>query len=475
MPTECSRDLFGYEVVEGRRVVAAFDGGEVTSDAGGLLLGATDRAIGLVSRFATCFADSRTQAQVEHSVKAMVAQRVFGIALGYEDLIDHDQLRHDPVLAALAGKLVARRKNCAPLAGKSTLNRLEHAPAEPSRYHKIGHDGPAIERLFVDLFLEAHKMPPKRIILDLDATDDPLHGHQEGRLFHGYYDCYCYLRLYAFCGRHLLAARLRRSNIDASAGAVEEIERIVIQIRAHWPKVSILLRADSGFAREELMAWCEANAVDYLFGLARNERLVGAIAAQLAAAKAESLAKSGSARRFADFFWRTLDSWSRSRRVVAKAEHLPKGANPRFIVTSLPASAADARTLYEDVYCARGEMENRIKEQGSRPGWGAGPQPRSGREPDLFADRTSAATMRANQLRLWFASFAYVLLDALRRIGLRHSQFATATCGTIRLKLLKIGAQVRKSVRRIKVAMTSACPYKTAYHLAYLYLRRAAF
>jgi len=459
MPTECSRDLFGYEVVEGRRVVAAFDGGEVTSDAGGLLLGATDRAIGLVSRFATCFADSRTQAQVEHSVKAMVAQRVFGIALGYEDLIDHDQLRHDPVLAALAGKLVARRKNCAPLAGKSTLNRLEHAPAEPSRYHKIGHDGPAIERLFVDLFLEAHKMPPKRIILDLDATDDPLHGHQEGRFFHGYYDCYCYLPLYVFCGRHLLAARLRRSNIDASAGAVEEIERIVIQIRAHWPKVSILLRADSGFAREELMAWCEANAVDYLFGLARNERLVGAIAAQLAAAKAESLAKSGSARRFADFFWRTLDSWSRSRRVVAKAEHLPKGANPRFIVTSLPASAADARTLYEDVYCARGEMENRIKEQ----------------QLDLFADRTSTATMRANQLRLWFASFAYVLLGALRRIGLRHTQFAAATCGTIRLKLLKIGAQVRISVRRIKVAMASACPYRTEYHLAYLYLQRAAF
>jgi Transposase DDE domain group 1 len=460
MPTQCSRDLFGYEVVEGRRVVAAFDGGKVTSDAGGLLLGATDRAIGLVGRFAACFNDGRAPAQVEHTIETMVAQRVFGIALGYEDLLDHDQLRFDPVLATLAGKLTARRKNCAPLAGKSTLNRLEHAPAETARYHKIGHDGAAIERLFVALFLEAYKAPPQEIILDLDATDDLLHGHQEGRFFHGYYDGHCYLPLYVFCGRQLLAAKLRRSNIDASAGATDEVARIVGQIRARWPRVSILLRADSGFARDELMTWCEANGVDYVFGLARNERLVGAVADELAAVEAESLAAGGGpVRRFADFPWRTLDSWSRTRRVVAKAEHLPKGPNPRFIVTSLAASAIGARTLYEDVYCARGEVENRIKEQ----------------QLDLFADRTSAATMRANQLRLWFASFAYVLLEALRRIGLRHTQFARATCGTIRLKLLKIGAQVRVSVRRIKVAMASACPYRAEYHLAYLYLKRAAF
>jgi Transposase DDE domain group 1 len=458
MPTQCSRDLFGYEGVEGRRVVAAFDGGAVTSDAGALLLGATDRAIGLVDRFAACFDDGRAAAQVEHSVATMLAQRVFGIALGYEDLIDHDQLRHDPVLATLAGKLTARRKDCAPLAGKSTLNRLEHAPAGPNRYHKIGHDAAAIEGLFVDLFLEAHQTPPEEIILDLDATDDPLHGHQEGRFFHGYHDGYCYLPLYIFCGRHLLAAKLRRANIDASAGAVEEVARIVTPIRARWPRVKIVLRADSGFAREELMAWCEANAVDYLFGLARNQRLVGAIAAELAVARADSLAQGGPARRFADLFWRTLDSWSRARRVVAKAEHLPQGANPRFVVTSLDAGAIDTRTLYEDLYCARGEVENRIKEQ----------------QLDLFADRTSAATMRANQLRLWFASFAYVLLDALRRIGLRHTQFAVATCGTIRLKLLKIGAQIRVSVRRIKVAMASAFPYQAEYHLAYLSLKRAA-
>jgi hypothetical protein len=459
MPTQCSRDLFGYEVVEGRQVVAAFDGGEVTSDAGALLLGATDRAIGLIGRFAGCFEDGRDQALVEHSVETMTAQRVFGIALGYEDLNDHDQLRHDPVLATLAGKLTARRQDCAPLAGKSTLNRLEHAPVTPSRYHKIGHDAAAIEGLFVALFLEAHKTPPEEIILDLDATDDPLHGHQEGRFFHGYYDCYCYLPLYIFCGRHLLAAKLRRSNTDAAAGAVAEVARIVLQIRARWPRVAIVLRADSGFARDELMAWCEAHAVDYVLGLARNQRLVGALAAELAAAEAESLARGGAPRRFAELEWRTLDSWSRERRVVAKAEHLPQGPNPRFIVTSLPAQVIDGRTLYEDVYCARGEIENRIKEQ----------------QLDLFADRTSAATLRANQLRLWFASFAYVLLAALRRIGLRHTQFATATCGTIRLKLLKIGAQVRRSVRRIKVAMASACPFQAEYHLAYLYLKRATF
>ncbi len=313
--------------------------------------------------------------------------------------------------------------------------------------------------MFVELFLEAHRTPPEEIILDLDATDDPLHGHQEGRFFHGYYDCYCYLPLYVFCGRHLLAAKLRRSNIDASAGAVAEVERIVGQIRARWPRVKIMLRADSGFAREELMAWCEANGVDYVFGLARNERLVGAIAEDSPPPRPRAWPRAARRAASPTSPGARCDSWSRTRRVVAKAEHLPQGANPRFVVTSLPASAIDARALYEDVYCARGEVENRIKEQ----------------QLDLFADRTSAATMRANQLRLWFASFAYVLLEALRRIGLRHTQFASATCGTIRLKLLKIGAQVRKSVRRIKVAMASACPYQTEYHLAYLYLKRAAF
>jgi hypothetical protein len=452
MPTECSADLFGFAPVEGRAVVAAFDGGRVTSDAGALLLGATDRAIRLVERFAGCFQDGRDADGLVHTVATLVGQRVFGIALGYEDLVDHDQLRHDPVLAVLCGTLTARRSTCAPLAGKSTLNRLEHAPAaEPSRYHKIGHDTAAIERLFVELFLDAHPKPPKQIILDLDATDDPVHGHQEGRFFHGYYDTYCYLPLYVFCGRHLLAAKLRRANIDAAAGAEEEIARIVQQIRARWPRVRILLRADSGFAREDLMAWCERHRVDFVFGLAKNARLVAAIETELAAAQSESAATGQPARRFKDFRWSTRDSWSRRRRVVAKAEWTGGEANPRFIVTSLKAAVCEARKLYEEVYCARGEMENRIKEC----------------QTDLFADRTSAATMRANQLRLWFASMAYVLLCALRRLGLRHTEFAEATCGTIRSKLLKIGAWVRVSVRRIKIAMASGCPYQPEYALAH--------
>jgi hypothetical protein len=457
MPTECNPELFEFAPVEGRRVVAAFDGGTITSDGGALLLGGADRAIRLTERFATCFTDARMAELVEHSVGTMVTQRVLGIALGYEDLIDHDELRHDPVLAVLAGKLEAHRSDCAPLAGKSTLNRLELSRAEPTRYHKVSHDPAAIETLFVDLFLEAHRRAPEQIILDLDATDDPLHGQQEGRFFHGYYDCYCYLPLYVFCGRHLLAAKLRRSNIDGAAGAVEEVARIVAQIRRRWPRVRILLRGDSGFTREALMAWCEANRVDFLFGLARNERLEEAIKADLITATLQSIRTGKPARCFRDFTWSTLDSWSRERRVVGKAEVTGGEANPRFVVTSLKSTEVGGRYLYEKVYCARGEMENRIKEC----------------QLDLFADRTSAATMRANQLRLWLASMAYVLLCAVRRIGLAHTQFAQATCGTIRLKLLKIGAQVRVSVRRIKVAMASACPYHNEFALAYARLRNA--
>lgn len=458
MPTECNPTLFDFAPVQGRAVIASFDGGRITSDAGALLLGATDRVIGLTRRLAACFTDARNRAFVEHDVGTLVLQRVVGIALGYEDLIDHDELRHDPVMATLAGKLTARRSDCAPLAGKSTLNRLELSRPQPTRYARLAADTAAIEALFVELFLDAHKKAPAQITLDLDATDDPLHGHQEGRFFHGYYDCYCYLPLYVFCGRHLLAAKLRRSNIDAAAGSMEEIERIVRRIRARWPRVRILLRADSGFARETLMAWCETNRVDYLFGLARNARLVDEIAAQMQAARAESEASGKPARRFRDFTWSTLDSWSRVRRVIGKAEWTGGEANPRFVVTSLKPAEVEARHLYEGIYCARGEMENRIKEC----------------QLDLFADRTSAATLRANQLRLWFASAAYVLMCALRRIGLAHTQFATATCGTIRLRLLRIGALVRISVRRVTVAMASACPWQHEFALAHAMLRKAA-
>jgi hypothetical protein len=458
MQTECSASQLAFGEVSGRRIIADFAGGTITSDAGALLLGAADRAIGLTERFARCFTDARASHLVEHDVRALLLQRVAGIALGYEDLVDHDRLRHDPILATLVGKLDACRVGCAPLAGKSTLNRLELSRAEPSRYHRISHDPGAIEALFVDVFLDGHRAAPGQIVLDLDATDDPIHGYQEGRFFHGYYDGYCYLPLYIFCGRHLLASKLRPSNIDGAAGAQEEVARIVGQIRRRWPRVRILLRADGGFCREALMAWCEANRVDFLFGLARNARLVAEIAGELAAAEAQSRMTGRPARRFRDFRWLTRESWSRARRVIGKAEWTQGAANPRFVVTSLTPAEASARHLYETIYCARGEMENRIKEC----------------QLDLFADRTSAATMRANQLRLWFASMAYVLLCALRRIGLAHTQFATATCGTIRLKLLKIGAHVIRSVRRVRVAMASAHPWQYEFGLAHALLMKAA-
>jgi Transposase DDE domain group 1 len=442
MQTECNPEQFDFGTVEGRSVEAAFDAGLVTSDAGALLLRATDRAIGMIDRFATCFHDERRPDLTEHAVSTLVGQRVFGIALGYEDLNDHDQLRHDPMMAVLAGKLEARRDDCAPVAGKSTLNRLELSQLASTRYHKIIHNPVAIRSLLVDLFLEAHTRPPKQIIFDLDATDDPLHGEQEGRFFNAYYDCYCYLPLYVFCGRHLLVAKLRSADIDAAAGAVEEVARVVARIRERWPRTRILLRADSGFARDDLMSWCEANKVDFLLGLARNERLVAEIATELDRAAAKSQRTGRPERYFKSFMWTTRRTWSRRRRVVAKAEWTNGEANPRFVVTSLRRDECKTKYLYEKLYCARGEMENRIKEC----------------QLDLYADRTSAATMRANQLRLWFHSMAYVLMCALRRIGLHDTEFARATCGTIRLKLLKIGALVRISVRRIKVAMPSGCP-----------------
>ena len=442
MPTDCSSDLFGFGRVEGREVVAAFDGGMITSDAGALLLGATDRAIGMMARFASCFSDTRRREYIEHEVVTLVRQRVFGIALGYEDLNDHDELRHDPIMAVLAGKLEARRKDCAPVAGKSTLNRMELSRLQPTRYHKICQNPIAIKRLLVDLFVEAHARAPSEIVLDLDATDDPLHGNQEGRFFHGYYDCYCYLPLYIFCGRHLLAAKLRPANMDAAEGALEEVKRIVIHMRRKWPNVRIIVRADSGFARDDLMAWCEANGVHFVFGLAKNDRLIAEIANELARAERISRRTGKPARCFKSFMYQTRRSWTCRRRVVGKAEFTEGEANPRFVVTSLKRRECKSKPLYEKLYCARGDMENRIKEC----------------QLDLYADRTSTAILKANQLRLWFASVAYVLLCALRRIGLCQTKYSDATCGTLRLTFLKIGARVHISVRRIKIAMTSGCP-----------------
>lgn len=459
MQTQCNAKQLEFSRLGRRRVVAAFDGGQVSSDAGALLLMRTDRAIGMLDRLADCFVDRRAQWAVEHSVRTLVSQRVIGIAAGYEDLNDHDALRTDPVWGAVVGKLESGRVGCAPLAGKSTLNRLELSLSEhATRYQKIGHRREAIEGLFVDLFLEAHRKAPREIVLDLDATDDPLHGTQEGRFFHGYYDCYCYLPLYIFCGRHLLAAKLRRSDIDGSSGACEEVERLVEQIRERWPKVRIILRADSGFAREELMSWCEQNAVDYVFGLARNERLEKRLSGALRQAR-EKAARTGRAERvFREFRYATLDSWSRRRRVIGKAEQIGEKANPRFIVTSLERAEWEGKALYEKLYCARGEMENRIKEA----------------QLELFADRTFTYSFRANQLRLWLASFAYVLVEALRRLGLAKTSFALATAGSIRLRLLKIGAVVTMSVRRVRLAMSSAHPYQAEFIAAFHALGAAA-
>ena len=460
MPTECSATLFEFEAVEGRSAVAGFDGGNITSNAGALLLGQVDRGLGLVRRFAECFIDRRDPRYVEHQVATLVGQRIFGLALGYEDLNDHDELRKDPTFAVLAGKLnPVLRTDCEALAGKSTLNRLEHTPRRhASKYHRIDCDGARVDALLVDLFLDAHRRAPGEIVLDLDNTDIPLHGMQEGRFYHGYYEEHCYLPLYVFCGRHLLLARQRRANVAGSDGAVEEMARIIAQIRRRWPRVRIILRADSGFCNDQLMGWCEANRVDFVFGLARNSRLEAALLEPLAEARRLCIAAGKPARVFREFQYRTLDSWSRTRRVIGKAEHTLDGANPRFVVTSLKRTrvAYDARALYEDLYCARGEAENRIGEQF-----------------ELFADRASSATMAANQLRMWFSAMAYVLVDTLRRIGLRFTQFADASAQTIRLKLLKLGALVRTSIRRVHFAIASGCPNKDEFALAHFYLQRA--
>lgn len=455
--TECSQKTFKFQSLQHRKIVGRFDGGSLTSDAGALLLREVELRTGIVKQFAACFKDFRDPDLIEHSLPTLVAQRVFGLALGYEDLNDHDELRADPLLAVAVShtdplgttrhKLRDRGK---PLAGKSTLNRLELTPAQAdasSRYKKVVYQRGAIENLFVDLFLQAYDHEPDAIILDLDATDDPVHGNQQGRFFHGYYEEYCYLPLYIFCGEHLLCARLRPANIDGAAGALKLLKHIVERIRAQWPQVKITLRGDSGFCREHLMTYCEDKGLFYLFGLARNSRLEAELAPEMAQAEAQFKETGLAARVFKDFTYQTRESWRCPRRVVGKAEFLEKGANPRFVVTNIPVQEQAAQTLYEDTYCARGEMENRIKEQ----------------QLFLFADRTSTATMRANQLRLWFSSVAYVLLHALRRLGLQDTELEHATCQTIRLRLLKIGAQIRVTVRKIWLSLAEGYPAKRLF------------
>ena len=457
MPTECSATQLEFQGLGSRKVQACFDGGHVSSDGGALLLREADARLDVTKRFAACFTDYRDAELIEHSVLELVRQRVYGLALGYEDLNDHDGLMRDPLLALALGKddpeghdrhRVSDRGKA--LASSSTLNRLELTPANASsasRYKKIAYHPEQIEALFVEVFLDSFEHAPEEIILDFDATDDPLHGNQEGRFFHGYYGCYCYLPLYVTCGEHLLVAKLREANQDASAGSVDVLAYLVQRIRARWPAVHIILRGDSGFTREPIMAWCEANDIDYVLGLAKNSRLLGSIGREMENAHVGYIQTAMASRVFAQFCYRTEKTWSTARRVIAKAEHLAKGPNPRFIVTSLSDTYACEQKLYENVYCARGDMENRIKEQ----------------QMDLFADRTSSHTMRANQLRLWFSSLAYVLMSALRRLALKDTRLAKATCGSIRLKLLKIGAQVKVSVRRFMIHLASACPHQDVF------------
>ncbi len=459
--TQCTQAIFDFHSIGRRSVQAGFDGGHITSDGGALLLREVDRRFGIIARTAACFTDFRDPGAIEHTLHSLIAQRVFGLALGYEDLNDHDQLRADPLLAVVSGCVdptgsQRRRKQDKgyALAGKSTLNRLELSPASAnanSRYQKVVYHEAAFENLFVDLFLDSYTTPPDQIVFDLDATDDPIHGHQEGHFFHGYYKEYCYLPLYIFCGEQLLCAKLRTADRDAADGSLEEVQRIAQRIRARWPLVKVILRADSGFCRDNLMAWCEGNGVFYVFGLARNTRLEKELGDDLEAARIWWAITNHAARLFKDFTYQTRDSWSCERRVVGKAEHLDKGPNPRFIVTNIPKEKIAARALYEDFYCARGNMENRIKEQ----------------QMYLFADRTSTATMRANQLRLWFSSVAYTLLQTLRRVGLKGTKMETAQCGTIRLKLLKIGALVKVTVRRVVVSLAAACPYQAVFERVY--------
>ena len=450
--TECSELRFTFASEGRREIVAEFNGGTISSDGGALLLKETDRRMNLLLRFSQCFLDGRDPALVEHSVAQMLAQRVYGLALGYEDLNDHEQLRNDPLLRVLAGKAEPGEEA---LASKSTLSRMELGDGRPNRYKKITFWRDAIDDLLVDVFLEAHTAAPEQIVLDIDTTDFAIHGEQEGRFYHGYYDHYCYLPLYVFAGEQVLCARLRPSNIDPSAGSGKEIERIVSRIRTRWPDLQIVLRADSGFCREALMAWCEAKDVDYVFGMARNPVLEKMVAEPLEQARLEWEQTQQPARVFVEFEHETVSgSWSRRRRVVAKAEHIDGKSNPRFVVTSLRVQAWAARPLYEDLYCARGDRENRIKEQFA-----------------LFADRVSAASMRANQLRLYLSVMAYALVCGLRRLALQATALAHAQAGTIRLRLLKIGAHIRVTVRKVWVQMSSSFPLQHLFAQALQQLR----
>jgi hypothetical protein len=452
--TECNQSSFGFEACGSREIVARFDGGTISSDGGAFLLRQTDKRLNLLPRLAQCFLDGRNQGMVDHTILEMLSQRVYGLALGYEDLNDHEQLRKDPVFGILAG----REKLDEPLAGKSTLNRMELGTGTKDRYKKITFWKDALDELLVKVFIESHESAPVEIVLDVDTTDLPLHGKQEGRFFHGYYDHYCYLPLYIFCGEQVLCARRREAHHDAAFGSLREIQRMVAQIRAAWPAVKIILRGDSGFCRNAWMSWCEDNGVDFGLGLARNQRLRKIIGAEMHAATEQWKQTGKPSRVFSEFSYQTKKTkkggWKRERRVAAKAEHIDGKENPRFVVTSLRSEEWAAPALYEKLYCARGDMENRIQEQFS-----------------LFADRVSTETMRANQMRLYLSTMAYVLVSGLRRLGLKATELAQAQVSTIRTKLLKIGAQIRVTVRKVWVSMASSYPWQNLYEQVWANLR----
>lgn len=461
MRTQCNEKKYEFQGLNSRRVEGKFDGGVITSDGGGLLLREVEKQFGIIHRLAECFTDYRHESYIDHSVEELLAQRIYALALGYEDLNDHDELRNDPLFATVVGKSdpqgndrIRKRDKGKPLAGSATLNRLELTPDNANsenRYKKIVADFDKINRLFVELFLQMHPEAPERIVLDIDATDDPLHGQQEGRFYHGYYGEYCYLPLYIFCGDFPLCASLHEADKHPGHLAIGELEPILMRIREVWQNVKIVLRGDSAFCTEDNMKWCEENGVDFILGLAKNERLKSEIADELEEAKSLHIETGKSARVFKDFTYKTLKSWSRERRIIGKAEHLAKGANPRFVVTSISSDEIDAKTLYEKEYCARGEMENRIKEQ----------------QLYLFADRTSTAFMRSNQLRLWFSTVAYVLINAFRHFALKCTELAKAQCHTIREKIFKIGALVKISARRIYLSLASGYPYEHIFQKAY--------
>lgn len=432
----CTASKLNFSPLKRRAVEVNFDGGFVSSDAGVLLLRELDRRLGLLDAAAGVLADPRAPERIKHSTAAMLKQRVFGLCLGYEDLNDHAELRQDLLLQTAV-------ERDGPLASAPTLCRLENRASRAAAW--------ALHEVLVENFIASFTAPPEELILDFDATDDPVHGRQEERFFHGYYDSYCFLPLYVFCGEQLLVSYLRPSKIDAAKHAWAILALLTKRLQRAWPQVRIIFRGDSGFCRHQMLSWCERHGVSYIVGIAKNERL-NALTAQPRAALAEAYAQTGSKQRtFAEFSY-GAHSWHTERRVIARLEHSDKGDNPRYIVTNL---SGEAQVLYEELYCARGEMENRIKET----------------QLGLFADRTSCHYFAANQFRVLLASFAYVLFERLRALALCGTEWARLQATTLRSKLLKIGAVIVRNTRRIKVLLSSAYPYQALFNHAAAALR----